>query len=395
MKTWLAISTAWVFSALCLGASGCRDPLGSRARHPLSPPDPAASAAAATAAPAAPARVIAAHRWAEAHAPVIYQDIATNRHGGLADLPMRIDFDGDWDGLNNWESLDAAAAGARTGLDLKAYVYYAVVESETHVFIFYFMYHAQDWDDLLILRKIGLHEHDLEGLMVCVRKDPGAGPPPGVVEVMETQAHRHIYQYVAAVGVGPLMQDIDGPLHFDPKAPARARVYQQSKGHGVYGGVAGLSGSVYLGLSGTDFSGGDGFVYVYDGSRAEFAFDPGLAKDPNDGRNDDAQRRVSYELLPVLQDLWPRREAATSTIFSEPWDYFGSRYRLAGLSLAFRGDTHKIDASVTPWGHYDRNDPSVVRGDWFFDPALTISRHLRMPGPFSLNYVVQPYLGLP
>ena len=39
-------------------------------------------------------------------------------------------------------------------------------------------------------------------------------------------------------------------------------------------------------------------------------------------------------------------------------------------------------------------ETSSARGSAFFDPALTLSRRLRFPPPFSLDYVWNPYLGV-
>jgi hypothetical protein len=46
-----------------------------------------------------------------------------------SDYPARFNFDGDWDGANNWESLDSGSS--------QAYVYYAVMETATHWFLIY------------------------------------------------------------------------------------------------------------------------------------------------------------------------------------------------------------------------------------------------------------------
>ncbi len=67
----------------------------------------------------------ASHReLARRYAPVIHQGAASTQ-----DFITAVDFDGDWVGNNNWENQP-------TG-DLSAHVYYSVVETETHWFLFY------------------------------------------------------------------------------------------------------------------------------------------------------------------------------------------------------------------------------------------------------------------
>jgi hypothetical protein len=75
--------------------------------------------------------------------PASYEDLARHyapviRQGAITDQDYitALDFDGDWVGNNNWENQP-------TG-DLSAYVYYSVIESETHWFIFYSLFHPRD-----------------------------------------------------------------------------------------------------------------------------------------------------------------------------------------------------------------------------------------------------------
>lgn len=360
---------------------GCRD----GTRRPVAPP-------AAVAPPATRRGAPLDAELAEHHAPVIYQDIGA-RHGGLADLPLRIDFDGDWEGLNNWESLDAAAAGAAQGFVLGAHVYYSVVQTETHWFIHYFVYHPQDWA-ILRVTPWDEHEHDLEGMLVCIRKDPTGANPLGDLVLMETQAHGHFYQYSADPTVTAGEESLDGTVPSRTGTQGHPKVFQQAGGHGLFASRQGLSGAIYLGLRGTNFPGGDGLVFVPGGGLAQYALDPALGRDARDGGQDDARRRVAYALLPVEAELWPRRTPPASAIFATPWDYQGARHRMADLSRTFRGDTRMRDASVTPWAHDDRDD-RVPAGDWFFDPAYTLGRHFRIGHPWSTRYLRNVYLGIP
>jgi hypothetical protein len=98
-------------------------------------------------------------------APVIYHNTRGDIPGGYTyhrtgDFMLRIDFDGDWNSLNNWENC-AADKG-----DMKGYAYASIVETETHWFAGYHFFHAID--DAVF--KIDRHENDMEDAYICIRK---------------------------------------------------------------------------------------------------------------------------------------------------------------------------------------------------------------------------------
>ena len=70
---------------------------------------------------------------AEYYAPVVYQE----SRSAILDYITRFDYDGDWNGSNNWRNAYR--------YELQANVYYAVVESTNHVFITYAFYHPRDY----------------------------------------------------------------------------------------------------------------------------------------------------------------------------------------------------------------------------------------------------------
>ena len=291
---------------------------------------------------------LAAH-WA----PVIYQDTDSTYYKG--DYITRFDFDGDWVGNNNWENLD--------NYDLIwAYVYYAVIETETHYFIFYMFFHPRDWNDIPDFG-LGEHENDMEGAMVVITKD---GSQYGSFLLMETRAHLDFYQYTNDPNIGSKNDTVDGGVILQNGRPT---IFIEAKGHGVYA------------WDGTDFPGGDGVVYYYINNQTDYPT----------GGND---RNVSYALIPIIKSLWPRRyDIGNGRMYDDPFVYSGARYGFQNeIGGAFDGDTNVADAANPPWGMDDGNDGPVYRGDWFFDPAYTVDAHLSIPYDFSLNYVYNPYL---
>ena len=67
-------------------------------------------------------------RLAEHYAPVIYQETKS----AVLDYITRFDYDGDWNGANNWRNAYI--------YDLPGYVYYAVIESTNHLLHHLFLF---------------------------------------------------------------------------------------------------------------------------------------------------------------------------------------------------------------------------------------------------------------
>lgn len=115
------------------------------------------------------------------YAPWFVHEVDPER--GRQDLPTRVDFDGDAVARDNWEELPR--------WELPPVVYYAVLETESHWFLTFHVYHPRDWATL----RVGLHrthENDGENVHVVVRKSTGRP------EVVLTQAHLGTRIYRAA-----------------------------------------------------------------------------------------------------------------------------------------------------------------------------------------------------
>ncbi len=90
-------------------------------------------------------------------APVFIQRSSASN---FEDFFVRFNFDGDWNGFNNAENLERGG----TEIDLRAYVYYAVQETQVHYYLHYAYFHAVD------PKFPGGHENDMEGVNVVVQK---------------------------------------------------------------------------------------------------------------------------------------------------------------------------------------------------------------------------------
>jgi len=296
---------------------------------------------APTPTPAAPGPPASHQELAHHYAPVIHQGAATDQ-----DYITAADFDGDWIGNNNWENQPAG--------NLSAQVYYSVIETETHWFLFYSLFHPRDYTQEPCDESDGCHENDLESLQVVVAKD---GTPFGRPVALETLAHSHIYLYTFDNLVKRGALRVQGRATLEDGHPA---VWVETFGHGIYGKELGLE---------------PGQVVYRVGEAAGM---PAGIDDQN----------VSYLLLPIYDTLWQHQaEVGPGQAFDRPFDYRGQ-----SLPAAFDGDDYGADKANTPWGYNQEIGDALDRGDFFLDPALALAYHATFDGEFSLEYTCNLYL---
>ena len=291
--------------------------------------------------PASSAAAVTYAELAAYWAPDFYQDTNAT-YGYKADYITSFDFDGDWRGNNNWENLDYYPT--------PGYVYYSVVETGTHYFIGYYVFHPRD-DGPTVFDK---HENDMEGLLVVVCKDDS---PYGSFQLMETMAHNNWYQYTNDPNITTGLDNVDGGVLFRGSHP---KVFVQANGQSPWGGHG-----VYA-YDGSGAPGGDGIVYVYSG----------VAQAPVSGSGD-YTNQYTYTLKNI-DELWERRNDIGDG-------------RTFGRWGAFDGDNYNADAASAPWGWDDGDDGATFTGDNFADPAHMVDTHLNGLGAFSHEYVNNSY----
>jgi len=156
-------------------------------------------------------------RLAERYAPFLAQETWFQPK---SDIPVRFDFDGDWQGDNNWNALEEGSS--------QAFVYYAAMETASHWFLIYNLFHARDYSDRCVIGTC--HENDNEGIILTILKD---GSEFGRLQVMETLAHNNVYSMTADRSIRNGVHNIDGGIEFyEQTHPA---VFIESGGHGIYG----------------------------------------------------------------------------------------------------------------------------------------------------------------
>ena len=292
-----------------------------------------------------------ASELAQYWAPVWYQDTCRWRHDFIyidseQDYITNFEFDGNWIGTDNWENL------INENVQLKAYIYYWIVETDTHWFIGYADFHPRDWE--VVNSDLYSHENDMEGCLLAIKRD---GSEYGQFLAMITVAHIDFYSYIDedAAPSKELMgnhETIDGDIQFyDDHHPI---VYVEAKGHGVYGDKDWQ-------ISG--FPGGDGVVY----------YPTGTPEEPSDGND----RDVGYALKSI-DELWSRRGNP------ETFSSYGT----------FKGDTYGVNKANAPWGWDDWNDVPG-RGEIFTDPVKLFDCYFKESGgdPFPKDEIAA--MGVP
>lgn len=311
---------------------------------------------------------------AEMFSPVFYQAVGEDRRG---DYITNFDFDGDWVGNNNWANLESKR------FPLKAYIYYSVVETETHFFVTYAAYHAVDCKGRMIDRilnaiektdpkrpdlqalKLG-HENDMEGAVVVVQKQ-GNHPQSANVVAVETLAHNQFYFYrPLSPTAKSAAKSSHGVVLLERTHPI---LFVEARGHGV---------TAYRDAK--PFAGRQGLIYRYKG----VADDPDLVKSQN----------IGYDLIHMYPTLWKK---ASENYYANPTfgdfiNYGIVRNTYVGfMGAAFKGERGGVNRAKPPWGW---SDGQIKVGDWFLDPARVIKSRRGWSSPFSLNYIHHPYLGI-
>lgn len=280
---------------------------------------------------------------AEHWAPTIYQDV-NERFLVRADIPTRFDYDGDWRGDNNWGNLE--------NYPQIPSAYFSVRETLTHYFIEYDFYYPRD-DGPISLEK---HENDLEGCILVIRKDD---TPFGQLQLMETQAHNHWYQYSNDTAITSGSENIDGGIRLDGHRP---EIYLSANGIGT---DAGHGVKAY---DGRPANGGDGII---------FRFVTGDAVMPENTAGS-YEQAYDYALI-TMDELWNRR-----------YDTGGAGHTYNDWGH-FHGDTYTDSSCTLPWIKDDPDDGPLYDGVYWSDPAFFIDTHLNGLGDFSHTYVSNPY----
>jgi hypothetical protein len=295
------------------------------------------------------------------YAPIHYQD--TDNTNAKADYITKFDYDGNWAGTDNWEHLE-------TG-NLSAYVYYSIVETDSHWFIVYAFFHPRDWTDRPNEQE---HENDMEGVLCIVRRSTtGFGTLEGMISV----AHEHFYSSVPRGSrLTSGIEDIDDTVYFQNfEGISHPKTSQEAKGHGIR--VWPCAG---------DFSGKaneDGIIYYPSKTTAEV---------PSSGND----RMVKYKLIDLNAggNFWTMQMVEATRAYEQTTAYakWGTLKGDAGGTCGDRPHTTcPKDKANTPWGWDDVNDGDNFAGELALDPAAIADYYFNGDN-FNWKYTRNKYL---
>jgi len=319
---------------------------------------------------------------ARTYAPIVYHGMHPTK--GRQDIPTRMDFDGDLRGDNNWESFPR--------YELPPTLSYAVLRTETHVFITYHIFHPRDWSHV----RVGVHlthENDGENLQVVVDRASGE------VVLLFTQAHYVGGVYAGGQGraavFGDADEDIRGPmllLDADGRPTpdgTHPGVFVESHGHGIYG-VLDSSADVAVDADGRAVFDSAGIVF-----RPAPAGEP--VSEPATLEVAATGRVSTYQLESTTAKLWPAMR--DGSLVGEGGLLDGA---LTYESPVIRVDVpryYEADRFSGPFGPDRGIAPFAVDFDFgegevgalFFDPARRYAETLAVPEPWSTDYEDYPF----
>ena len=379
------------------------------------------------------------------HAPILFQDTEvrgqSQDEGNAAsvnqpiqrrgDFITRFDLDGDWNGLNNWANFaKRPPVDKNKDAMARAFIYYSVVETETHYFINYCAFHPQDREPRC--SDVECHENDLEGGLHVVKKGPENGGM-GTLWMMMYLAHDNWFTYLTPAGRAAGIKRGGKPPHEtpqkahhynaefiydvvwrgvtpdgkifaprdqyapeDPAAPQgavfRPTVWSEPWGHGMYGWPGPDAKSPYDRYRWSNFTWKDGFV----GGDGVIYYPATAAGVPDFRKEVDV---AHYALINLFEPngLWDRREqinwkmdgcGGKQGASNCMWGYFG----------AFRGQRWGVDKANAPW-RWDHIDDNLPPGMQAFDPLRLVEEFNNLSAvsaeQLSRKYTNNAYLGLP
>jgi len=314
---------------------------------------------------------------ARRYAPWVLHEVHAT--GGRQDLPAPIDFDGNWNGDDNWESFPRC--------ELVPTLSYAHVETATHHFLTWHVFHPRDWEPF----DVGLHmthEGDGENLQVVVDKATQR------VVLLYTQAHYEGIAYAnEGCGFADGERELAGPFQLvdDVGRPSatgtHAVVFVESKGHGIYGSLD-PSSRASIAADGSVRFERQGLV-LRPARAGELVAEPTL----------DAREAVPYRIESTTAKCWPGVRDGSLVGAGRAFDG-AVRYDDARVALDLP-KYHRGDRFSGPLGSSRGISPFAVDFGWsagtigalFFDPAARWADQVRVPATWSREYVDYPFTG--
>lgn len=362
------------------------------------------------------------------YGPIIFQEVdrgtrmLRQKPRGTEDFITGVDFDGDLKGNNNWENQPL--------YPLLPVIYHSVLETSTHYFISYSIYHPRDWNRYPLghrAKPYSQHENDMENIQVVIAKN---GNQKGVL-VLLSQAH--LNSDFAAVRNSGIR--IRKKVRFSSKpvvlfndkgriSPAGTHVgiFIERKGHGIYS--LGNDKKVrYREKNGKLTE----IIKKRDGSRkiiwekfpiVQYVPWPGQPRQPKiiltTGMKQKIEYNVPYALESAYDKFWAKFEQGVpykngkkwklcgdGKLFDQQFHYKDPLFEFNMVPRNFDSDMlsgpNKTDAGISPFSigisiNPLRSSEKRCPGLFSFNPASGYEKFFNIPGRWSKKYIYNPYL---
>lgn len=315
------------------------------------------------------------------YAPIVFQNTNKKANPEAWDFLTSFDFDGDMRANNNEENLRSKK------YQLPATMYYSLIESNTHYFITYSLYHPLDWDTLPAVIPYTWHENDMENIQVVVRKQNN-----DLVEkvvMMATQAHldtelcTEIDSVIKSSGI-KTVNDKNLVLLTDNLEPngTHPAIFTESGGHGIHN-IKAVS---------------EKFSQMLPPKIKEgFTFIP--SKDNTGEIYSANQSKYNYQLKSTYDTLWSyyvnKANIGKDKLVSGAFNYKDDDINYQDIPRFFNSDRvsgpGKSDAGILPFA-FSYSLTSKDLGSIFFNPAKKYAQTLKIRGQWSKDYVYNPYI---
>lgn len=332
----------------------------------------------------------------EYYAPYIIQDLDGTLFGEYITC---FHYDGNYIANDNWDNLgkncdlygynilndyvvincdDKAPDSCEQNLPLPAYVYSSVIETSTHYFLCYALFHPAD----NYHHGSSTHENDFEGMIFTIQKD---GSKYGKFRLATINAHVHFYDYspdtgIRTKGIKNAKEDLEGErlLMYGGHHPI---LYVEGGGHGVWPYRK-------MGPAGWPEGRIDGpYIHYRHTGTAELS----TSSYHTDRETAGGDKYVGYDLLPIASEFWQRRN--NDQVFTKFNGYYGHRYSVKGVGRDFDCNTCMSGgAPHPPWYWDDKDDGDPQKGDLVMDPAWMLSYYYDWDESFSTDYIFHPFL---
>ncbi|MFN8672340.1 MAG: hypothetical protein U0457_09735 [Candidatus Sericytochromatia bacterium] len=317
------------------------------------------------------------------YAPIIFQETNVKENVEKRtnwDFVTAADFDNDLIGNNNEESL-------RSGkFKLPANVYFALVETKTHYFITYSLFHPLDWSTSSPAIPYNWHENDMENLQVVVKK--ATAKDYEKVILLSTQAHLNTEVYPTGdSGVTGGEKQLDMPFvkllgDNADGGGTHAGVYVEWGGHGIYN----------MDKKRDKFTNAKKLKL-----KEGFTFMPSRSNTPD--YYQDGKSEYMYQLKPIHDTFWKyyveKTNMGDGKLLDGTFDYADELVNYKNLPRHFDSNRvsgpGKTDAGILSFAiSYSLSAKDL--GVLFFNPAKKYANTLKISGDFSKEYVYNPYI---